>query len=149
MGSIRYALARILAITTVLLVTSCLVTGWWQADHDRAGTLRNATKKLPVHEGRLTFTLPNLPDDFIAYVAARVPASDPVEYVPADLALCGRGIRRSTWWGRLLWIQYRLAPRRMACGDSARWRIYLGAVPPDVPAAERWSDTFAVVPVRS
>jgi hypothetical protein len=132
-----------------MLVTICLVSGWWQADRDRAAALSTATAAFPARDGHLRYSVPQLPEAFIEYVAARVPAHDPVEYVPKDLALCRRGVQRRTWWPRLLWIQYKLAPRRMACGDAARWRVYLGDVPAGVPAADRWSDDFAVVPVRS
>jgi len=146
--SIRHALTRLFAGLTAALVAGCLLIGSWHANSDRSATLRGATAKLPVRDGRLTFVPPRLPEQFLLYVADRVPAGDPVEYVPADLALCGPGVRKNTWWGRLLWAQYRLAPRRMACGAAARWRVYLGAVPPGVPATDRWSDSFALVQVR-
>lgn len=148
MDELRHGMVRLLGVVTAVLLVGCLGVGWWRAQADRVQSL-HAARRLPVEDGRVVFEVPAVPNTFLRYAAARIPPGDPVEYIPAELPMCGPGPRQRTWWPRLLWAQYRLAPRPMACGAAARWRVYLGYVPPDVPAADRWSATFAVVRVGS
>jgi len=142
----REVAARVLAAVTLVVVAGCIGTGWWRTEQDRARTTA-ARASAPARNGHLVFVVPRVPEGFVRYVSARVPADDPVEYVVPGLPLCG-GARygRASWQGYVFWIQYRLAPRPSACGAAARWRIYLGLVPPEVPAADRWSPTLALVP---
>lgn len=142
---VRSWVVRLLAVATAVFVAAAMVIGWHDTDADRAKTLHGARARLAVDDGRMKFAVAAVPEGFLQYAADRIPPEDPVEYAPADLALCGSRPQRSYWWGRFLWTQYRLAPRVMVCGEDAKWRIYLGAVPADVPAADRWSDSFAVV----
>ncbi len=147
----RELAARLLASVALMLVAGCVGAGWWHADRDRAGVMA-AAARLPTSDGRVVFVVPRVPEGFIRYVSARVPAGDPVQYVAPGLALCGTARPRyaawRAWMGQVFWLQYRLAPRPSACGAAVRWRIYLGQVPPGVSAADRWSPTLAVVPAH-
>jgi len=145
----REVAARVLAAVTLVVVAGCIGTGWWRSEQDRARTTATiaARASAPAHNGHLVFVVPRVPEEFVRFVSARVPAGDPVEYVVPGLPLCqGPQYGRAPWQGYVFWIQYRLAPRPTACGAAVRWRIYLGLVPSDVPAADRWSPTLALVP---
>ena len=134
----------VLAVLTIALVAVLVLAGLHRTEAERehaaasAATLPRDTAGYPLFEPAGTSA------GFYEFIRDRVPPTDAVEYVVAGRSSCAANSRI---FGRLLWSQFQLAPRPTVCG--AGWRIYLDtALPPDVPAEDRYSDTMAVVPAR-
>jgi hypothetical protein len=131
-----------------MIVAGCMAAGVCSADQQRAETEAGARRLPRGLDGQPIFEAPGIPEGFIRFAAGRIPSHDPVQYVTPGVELCRPGGTPARVWGRVFWVQYRLAPRPTVCGTAARWRVYLNAtVPPNVAAGDRWSATLAVVRV--
>jgi hypothetical protein len=134
----------VLRAAIIALVAFSVLAGLRATDQERARTAAGSAALPRDQDGYPIFTVSGIPDPFIQFVLRRVPPIDPVEYVVAGVSSCeptGQVV------GRMLWMQFRVAPRPTVCG--AKWRIYVGTVvPTDLPPEDRYSATLAVVQLR-
>lgn len=141
---IRRRAALVVAIGTIVFVAFSVLAGLYAAERERRGAAAGVAELPRDQDGYPVFTAPGVPEQFVEFVLDRVPPTDTVEYVVAGVSSC-RPVGRV--FGRMLWLQFRIAPRPTVCGAS--WRIYVNTdLPAGVPAKDQYSPTMAAVRLR-
>jgi hypothetical protein len=136
----RRLAATALAALTLALVALQVLAGAHTAEKERASVARAVAAMPRDRTGHTYFVVRGVPEPFIQFVARRVPAGDTVEYVVDGISSC-KPVGRV--FGRMLWLQFREAPRPTVCG--ARYRVYVNSpVPEAVPAQDRFGARYAV-----
>jgi hypothetical protein len=136
----RRPAATALAALTLALVATQVLAGLHTAEKERANLARAVTAMPRDQAGHTVFVVPGVPEPFVRYVAQRVPPGDTVEYVVDGVSSC-KPVGRV--FGRMLWLQFREAPRPTVCG--ADYRVYVNTpIPAAVPTEDRFAPMYAV-----
>jgi hypothetical protein len=142
-GGRRWAAVAV-AVGTLVVVAISLLDGLGAAERERQHAAAGAAAMPRDQAGYHVFQAPGVPEQFVAFLLDRVGPTDTVEYVVAGVNSCQPTGRV---FGRMLWLQFRLAPRPTVC--EAQWRIYVATEPPlGVAASDKFSSTMAAVRLR-